>query len=61
MGIYELMELSAEMQAAIVNRVSQAELQVLAIKAGMHTLREDGIAKVWQGITTVEEVLRVTR
>ncbi len=36
-------------------------LQKAAVKSGMHTMLDDGIEKVLQGITTIEEVLRVTR
>jgi general secretion pathway protein E len=37
------------------------QINVLALKQGMITLQQDGILKVMEGITTIEEVLRVTR
>ena len=59
-GIYELMVMSDEIRELVLRRASTAELTARARKAGMQTLREDGLTKVVAGITTVEEVLRVT-
>ncbi len=60
-GIYELLAVDDRMRAAIVAKTPADELKKLAVAAGMVTLMQDGIEKVRQGITTVEEVLRVTR
>jgi len=44
----------------IVNGSTNAELRALARSEGMITLRESGLVKIWQGITTVDEVLKET-
>jgi len=51
---------SDDIQRMIFEKVSSAELRNFARGAGMRTLREDGLRKIGAGITTVEEVLRVT-
>jgi len=56
-AIFEVMEVSATMARMIVERVDTASIQRQACKDGMHLLIEDGIAKVGQGLTTIEEVL----
>ncbi|MCX5679065.1 MAG: ATPase, T2SS/T4P/T4SS family [Candidatus Omnitrophica bacterium] len=60
-SIYELMIPDDKIRNAIVSKASSDEIRKLAIAAGMVTLMEDGIDKIKQGITTIEEVLRVTR
>jgi type IV pilus assembly protein PilB len=60
LGIYELMEMTPVVQEAIVKNVADTELKKIARKEGMVSLREDGILKVKQGITTLDEVLRTT-
>lgn len=57
-GIYELMRLNAEIAEMIVRRAPLADLKEAAKANGMMELREDGLAKVLQGITTPEEVMR---
>jgi len=59
-AIHELLVVDDEVEAAIVQEASALELHRLAVSKGMHTLREDGIAKAFQGITTLEEVLART-
>ncbi len=59
-GVYELVEVTAEMQGLIVRAASTGEMQRLAREQGFRTLRGDGFVKVWRGMTTVDEVLRVT-
>ncbi len=58
-AIHELLEVDDKMKALIVQDADLERLRRQAIESGMVTLREDGIAKVKQGITTIEEVLRV--
>jgi len=60
-GLYELLTVDEDFSEAIGKRCSAGELKALAIASGMQTLREDGVEKVAQGMTTAEEVLRVTR
>ena len=58
MGIYELLLLSDEFRSAINRNASSSELEAIARKDGMVTLREDGEEKVRCGITTQEELNR---
>ncbi len=60
LGIFELMFLTDEIKTLVDGRRSAAEIRKLAIDQGMKTLRQDGIEKVLRGVTTLEEVLRVT-
>ncbi|MBF0196795.1 MAG: type II/IV secretion system protein [Planctomycetes bacterium] len=60
-GIYELLRLSSELRTAIFNNEPSHILREIAIKSGMHTLLMDGVRKVFAGITSVEEVLRVAK
>jgi type II secretory ATPase GspE/PulE/Tfp pilus assembly ATPase PilB-like protein len=59
-GIFELMPINDDLKHAIARSASLAELRDIARGAGMRGLRLDGWAKVQAGLTTVEEVLRVT-
>jgi len=59
-GLYEVMPISGEISEMILNRCSSAELKMQAVKEGMLTLRSDGIRKLKDGQTSVEEVLRET-
>src|SRR5579883_2893813 len=58
-GIFELMELNDEMRRRIMNNEDAASLTQAARRNGMRNLREDGWRKVREGVTTVEEVMRV--
>ncbi|MEO5880882.1 MAG: ATPase, T2SS/T4P/T4SS family [Caldimonas sp.] len=55
-GIHELMVVSRELRRLIQNGARAEELQQLAMKQGMRTLRQDGIEKVLAGLSTIEEV-----
>ncbi len=59
-GIYEVMAITPRLREMILNGATSDEIREAAREEGMHTLREDGIRKIKKGITTVEEVLRVT-
>ncbi len=59
-GLYEVMPITPEIRELILDRAPTNEIQRLAIKQGMLTLRQDGLIKVAKGVTTVEEVLRET-
>ncbi len=59
-GIFELLQMTDELKDAIARRASRGELRELAAAAGMRPMRADGWAKAEAGITTVEEVLRVS-
>jgi general secretion pathway protein E len=60
-GIYELMLLTDEMRARVQAGASTADLRALAVANGLVPLRAAGWAKACAGLTTIEEVLRVTR
>jgi type IV pilus assembly protein PilB len=59
-GVYSVMKMSEQIKEMIVDQAPEAEITSVAREEGMRTLREDGIAKVRSGQTSVEEVLRVT-
>jgi type IV pilus assembly protein PilB len=61
LGIYEVIEVDDEIGKLIINHASTSEIQDLAIKNGMITMQQDGFLKALEGVTTVEEVLRVTK
>ncbi|HXG52200.1 MAG TPA: type II secretion system ATPase GspE [candidate division Zixibacteria bacterium] len=60
-GIFELLPVTAEICKVIVQRADAGSIRNLAVQQGMRLLRQDGWSKVRQGITTLAEVLRVTR
>ena len=59
-GLYSVMILSERIKEMAIEGASEAELSAVAREEGMHTLREDGIGSVRSGLTSHEEVLRVT-
>ena len=58
-GIYEVMVLTDEIRSLILRKASSEEIAAAATAAGMRRLRDDGLEKVRQGITSIPEVLRV--
>jgi type IV pilus assembly protein PilB len=59
-GVFEVLVVDREMEEAILSKVTSAKMRKIAIQSGMSPLLEDGIEKVARGITTAEELLRVT-
>jgi len=59
-GIFEIMTMSQALRDMTFNKAPIGQIREQARKEGMHTLREDGLLKAASGVTTVEEVLRVT-
>jgi type IV pilus assembly protein PilB len=59
-GIFEILHVGDEIRAAILRRASTGEIRDAAMRAGMRTLREMGLAAMLAGTTTIEEVLRET-
>jgi len=59
-ALYEVMPMSDELREQILGGVSALELKRTAIAGGMKTLRQSGLTKAAAGMTTIEEVLRVT-
>lgn len=60
-GIYELMLLTDEVRGLIIKQAESSVIKRATRATGMKTLREDGALKVLQGITSIEEVVRVTQ
>ena len=59
-GLYEVMDVNENIQKLIIAHATSADIQRKAQEQGMVTMRQDGYLKVLQGITTIEEVNRVT-
>ena len=59
-GLYEVMPMKEEVKELVLSRASTSEVKKEAIRLGMKTLRQSGIAKIREGVTTIEEVLRAT-
>jgi type IV pilus assembly protein PilB len=60
LGLFEVMEISEKLRELIVTSAPISELRALARREGMLTLRESGLQKVREGLTSVEEVVRET-
>ncbi|MFC1668103.1 GspE/PulE family protein [Chlamydiota bacterium] len=59
-GLFELLEINQQIHEAILNSSSSSEIKKIAINSGMTTLRQDGIRKITEKITTPEEVFKST-
>ncbi len=59
-GVYSVMSLSERLKEMTISRAAEPELAAVAREEGMLTLREDGVVKIRAGVTSLEEVLRVT-
>ena len=60
-GIFEVLVLNDELRKAITDRRDAGSIESLAVKEGMQTLLEDGLIKMQEGLTTLDEILRVTK
>lgn len=60
-GVYEIIQLTKSIRDLVSNKSTAEEITKQAISEGMTTMYEDGLSKISQGLTTVEEVLRVTK
>jgi len=60
-GIYELLLITDEVRSLVLRKADANTIKRAAIQEGMQTLRDDGAKKVLLGITTIEEVMRVTQ
>ena len=60
MGIFEMFIINEELQQMIYEGRTLVELRAKARELGMRTMREDGVRKVASGLTTADEVLKVT-
>lgn len=59
-GIYELLDINDTLRDMITERAPTVVLKQKAIEMGMSTLREDGLRNIYEGLTTIEEVLKYT-
>ena len=60
-GIFEVFPISEQIAKLILEHASSGAIEQLAITSGMVTMKQDGYLKVLEGITTMEEVLRVAQ
>lgn len=58
-GVFEFLQVTNEIKQLILKRSGVQEIKELAVAQGMHTLRQEGIDKVLEGTSSIEEVLRV--
>ena len=60
-GLYELMDMTETVRELIIAKASSSAIKAAAARSGFKTLRQEGLVKAAAGLTTVEEVLRVTQ
>jgi type IV pilus assembly protein PilB len=60
-GIFELLTMNEPVKELVLNRAASNEIRQAAVKSGMATMFEDGLDKAGKGITTIDEVIRVSR
>jgi len=60
-GIFEMLEISDEIREMILKKLPSHQIKEKAVSSGMKVLKEAGLEKVREGVTTIEEVLRVTQ
>ena len=60
LGIFEIMTFNDEIRELIMKHASTNVLRVAAVKGGMRPLRENGLAAIYDGLTTIEEIARET-
>ena len=60
-GIIELLVMNEEIKELVIAKASSSAIKKAAETAGLKTMRENGLAKVLQGITTIDEILQATR
>ena len=60
LGIFELIKITDTLRNLITGSAPLEKIREVALREGMHTLKEDGLRKVGRGVTTLEEVIRVT-
>ena len=60
LGLFELLITTDEIRLLAGERVPSHQIKQAAMRAGMRTLRQDGWRKVLRGLTTIDEVMRVT-
>jgi type IV pilus assembly protein PilB len=59
-GLYEAMTVTKEIRELAIERASADRIAAVAVQQGMRTLQEDGIDKVRMGLTSIQEIARIT-
>ena len=59
-ALFEVLEVDEDIESAIIKRENATQIQHISLSKGMKTLRDDGWAKVFKGVTSVAEIRRVT-
>jgi len=59
-ALFEVLEVDEDIEGAVVRRENATQIRNISLSKGMKTLREDGWAKIFRGVTSVKEVMRVT-
>ena len=60
-AIYEVMPVNEKLSKLIIGKATASEIQSAAMEDGMLSMKQDGYAKVLEGVTTMEEVVRVAQ
>ena len=60
-GIYEIIPMNETLREMVIQKASSQQIKKKAVEMGMRTLRQDGWLKITSGLTTIEEVMRVTQ
>lgn len=60
-GIFEVLPISVEIAKLIATRASREDIETVAVGDGMMTMKQDGYMKALEGVTTIEEILRVAQ
>ena len=60
-GLYEVLEMNNKIREMLLKNATSAEIEIVAIEAGMKTLEHDGVERILAGITTPEEVYSAAR
>lgn len=61
LGVYEVLEVTKEIRQMITDRLDSDKITAEAVRQGMNTMLDDGLTKVQKGLTTIDEVIRVTK
>jgi len=60
-GLFELLLVTEGIKKLIIDKAPASEIKAQAIKEGFRTMRQEGLLKAVDGVTTIEEVMRVTQ
>ena len=61
LGVFEVLEVSKDIRRLIAEKADSDSITKQAVMEGMETMLDDGLDKVLKGMTTIEEVIRVTK